>query len=144
MTCFAQNTAREKAVLIDKVIFHTQWPHYRYGITVGVIGDNELMHELRQINANEELQYELVPVTATNFAVCDVIYVTARADAALQALIAQSGKHPVMTIGEGVLTTEGVCLILTREEGNYKLKLNKQYLADKGLQLSATLLALAG
>lgn len=143
MTCFAQSAAREKAVLIDKVVFHTQWPHYRYGITVGVIGDDEIMHELEQINTDEAIQYELIPVTASNFAVCDVIYITSGADEALQTLIAQSGNHPVMTIGEEVSQqNEGVCLTLHREEGNYRLKLNKQHLADKGLQLSATLLAL--
>jgi hypothetical protein len=141
----AQDDKQLKSVFISKFIDYTEWPESKDALTIGVVGNSEVLLILQQLFEKKKKNYTVKKVTALNeIGDCKVIYIPENESKNI-GLILQGvkGKSILVISDKKELATQGACVSFYEEGGKLKFIINKSSIDKANLKISSSLLTLA-
>lgn len=140
---FAQQQSRIQAIFVLKFVENVSWPNANQKLILGVVGNNEVHAEIEnRLKVKNPLGIEVKSISASDAALCDVIYVPSTEDGAMGSITSLTKDKSILLITESDFSRKGSCISFIEEAGRMHFIINKNTIDGKGLKISTALLTL--
>lgn len=140
-----------KAEFIERFTRFIEWPRGAPAsgpFVIGVLGDDPFRGYLDRMAAGRKIKGR--PVEIRRFRdlrdvdACQVVFISSSERARLQAVLARTGPHPILTVGDSSgFASAGVLVNFYTAGDTVRFEMNESAIERSGLRVSAKLLKLA-